>query len=501
MSNKFRVLFIYPNQAFLNPAPVAIGILNALLKREGFDTDIFDNTFYQTKGLTSDKSKEENLQVKPFSFAERGIFPDKGDMLQDLKKKVINFKPNLIALSVLEGTYPFALDMLEAVKDYKIPIVAGGVFATMAPEVLIAHNQISFVCIGEGEKVLPELCQALFNGNDYTHIENLWIKSNGKIIKNKLSAPVNLDSLPMPDYSIFDERRLYRPMAGKVYKTVPIETNRGCPFQCTFCNSPSLAELYQEHKMSNYFRKKSLPRIYQELKYLIEKWDAEYVYFTSDTFLTMSDNKFDEFIDLYNEFNLPFWIQTRPETVTLDKMKRLKEAGCHRISIGLEHGNEEFRKKILKKNFKNEVFIKAAEAIYEAGIPLTVNNIIGFPFENRELIFDTIRLNRRLKFDSCNAYAFYPFRGTPLYELSKKEGFLTDYDNAQGCLTKGSRLNMPQLSNEEIKGLMRTFVLYTTLPESYFPKIKIAEQLNPEGDNMLTELREIYLEKFLGVRK
>jgi len=211
----------------------------------------------------------------------------------------------------------------------------------------------------------------------------------------------------------------------------------------------------------------------------------------------MSNKEFDEFIEMYSEFRLPFWIQTRTETVTLEKMERLKEVGCHRMSTGLEHGNEAFRKSILKKQFKNNDFIKAAGEIYEAGIPLTVNNIIGFPHENRDLVFDTIRLNRKIKFDSCNAYAFYPFMGTPLYDLCLREGFLNDVDTTKGCLTKGSRLNMPGLSNEEIRGLMRTFVLYVKLPLEMWPEIKIAEKFDEEGNAKFRELREIYLKKFL----
>jgi len=496
MANNFRVLFVYPNQPFLNPPPIGIGVLNAALRQEGFSTDIFDNTFYEYGELTSDKTKEENLQVKPFNFSERGISPIKGDMFEDFSKKVDSFRPNLIAFSTLEGTYPAVLKFLDVIKDKDAKIIVGGVFATMAPEIIIKHPKVSFVCCGEGEKALVQLCKALSEGKDYTKIKNLWVKRGGRVIKNKLSEVMDLNFLPIPDYSIYDEKRFYRPMAGKVYRTVPIETNRGCPFQCTFCNSPTIAEYYRQAKIANYFRKKGIKNIRDELKVLIKRWNAEYVYFASDTFLAMDDKEFDEFVGVYSKFKLPFWIQTRPETVRLDRMKKLKELGCHRMSIGLEHGNEDFRKKILKKKFSNDVFVKASDIIREVGIPLTVNNIIGFPFETRDLIFDTIRLNRRISFDSCNAYSFYPFIGTPLYELCRKESFITEADNSKGCLTKGSRLNMPQLSNEEIRGLMRTFVLYVKMPERLWPQIRIAEKFDEEGNKKFSQLRELYKETY-----
>jgi radical SAM superfamily enzyme YgiQ (UPF0313 family) len=342
--SKFKVLFLYPNEPFLNPPPISIGVLSAILKKNSCEVDLFDTTFYESDGIDSDAAKVKNLQVRPFSFKERGIEANKGDLYSDLRAKVKEFKPDLIALSVLEGTYKLGIKMLEAIKDYNLPVVAGGVFATAAPEILLSNPYINMVCIGEGETALLELCRKMSEGKDYTAINNLWLKDgNGRIIKNSLGQVASLNELPVPDYAVFDHRRLYRPMAGKVYRMVPLETNRGCPFQCSFCNSPATAKLYKDNHIKNYFRKKSIQKIYEELRSLITTWKAEYLYFSSDTFLAMSDNEFEGFIEAYSEFKLPFWIQTRPETVNLKRMLKLKSIGCHRISMGIEHGNAGFR--------------------------------------------------------------------------------------------------------------------------------------------------------------
>lgn len=496
MSQKFKILFLYPNEAFLNPPPVGIGCLSAVLKEAGFETDIFDTTFYEVDGFTSDKAKEENLQVRSFSFEERGIFADKADWAEDLRNKIKEFQPNLIALSALEVTYFLGLKMLGVVNDFKIPVVAGGVYPTASPEEIIKHPDITYVCVGEGEKAIINLADALANGKDDIKIRNIWTKRNGAIFKNDLDPPVDINALPVPDYSVFDERRFFRPMAGRVYKAVPVETNRGCPYRCTFCNSPSTLSLYSAKGIRGFFRKKTVKKIYEELKYLIRRWQAEYVYFPSDTFLLMTEKELDEFVEMYSEFKLPFWIQTRPETVNYDAMRKLKEAGCHRISIGLEHGNFEFRKNVLRKPFRDEVFVNAANILNEVGIPLTINNIIGFPYETRELIFDTIRLNRKVKFDTTNAYVFYPFTGTHLHDICKKEGYIKGTNTERGCTTIACKIEMPQLSSEEIKGLRRTFVMYVKMPESMWPEIKIAESFDEEGNKKFRQLREIYLKKY-----
>ena len=67
----------------------------------------------------------------------------------------------------------------------------------------------------------------------------------------------------------------------------------------------------------------------------------------------MNRKEFDEFCEMYSDIKLPFWMQTRPETVTDYNMKKLKEVGLHRISFGIEHGNEKFRREILDRRWSN----------------------------------------------------------------------------------------------------------------------------------------------------
>ena len=157
--SKYRVLFLYPNEPFLNPPPVGIAILNAVLRGKGYETDIFDTTFYLTTPLSSDKAKEENLQVRPFDFGERRVEPNKGDMFEDLKAKLREYKPHLVALSVLETTFNIGSLLLGIVKQEnpEIITVVGGVFPTAAPEIVFANDSVDILCIGEGEEPLSKV--------------------------------------------------------------------------------------------------------------------------------------------------------------------------------------------------------------------------------------------------------------------------------------------------------------------------------------------------------
>ena len=97
---------------------------------------------------------------------------------------------------------------------------------------------------------------------------------------------------------------------------------------------------------------------------------------------------------MYEDFKLPFWCQTRVETVTHERIKKLKNIGLHMLAFGMEHGNEKFRADVIDRKYSNKSAIEALQIPHEYGVPFTVNNIIGFPGETRELAFDTVEINR-----------------------------------------------------------------------------------------------------------
>mgnify|MGYP001183812315 FL=1 len=349
MEKIFKVLILYPNGKMMNPPPISVGIFTALLKENGFDIELFDTTFYSDPdGMGSDEAKEKFLMVRPADDSERSAAVLKRRMEDDLVKKVEEYRPDLITISLLELTYPVALSMLEAIEHYlkenEVTVLAGGVFAYSAPEIVLSNKNISAVCIGEGEGTLIDVCKRLSAGENYHDVQNLAFKRDGRIVRNPLRPLEDISAQPIPDYSLFKPERFLRPMGGKVYRSIPIETNRGCPYLCSYCNSPATLDMYKDRSDGGFFRKKSGVAIQRELRYLIDKWDAEYVYFSSDTFILFSDKEFEEFVEMYSEFKLPFWIQSRAETITEYRIKKLKEIGCHRMSLGLEHGNEKFRK-------------------------------------------------------------------------------------------------------------------------------------------------------------
>ncbi|MAF85425.1 MAG: radical SAM protein [Dehalococcoidales bacterium] len=494
----FKVLFIYPNTMMATLVPISLSILYPCLKSSGFQVELFDTTYYRTEEISFEQKKVELLQVKEFRLEEKDISYIESDVYADLVKKVETYKPNLIAVTIVEDVFPLALSLLDSIKQFDIPVIAGGVFVTLSPEEVICQKNIDMICIGEGEEPLVELCEKMYRGEDYTNIQNLWVKKNGKIIKNPLRKLVDINQLPYIDFDIFERKRLYRPMYGKIYTMVHIEADRGCPYNCTYCEAPHLRKLFKEHGCGNYYRRKLPSRIMEELRHLAKKYNPDYINFDAESFLARPISELKELSEQYKkEIDLPFWCQSRPETVTEEKIKILKEMNCKNLQFGIEQGNEEFRARILKRSYTNKEMVEALQIVEKYGIRYTVNNIIGFPDETRELIFDTINVNRQINPTTINCYLFTPYKGTYLRQYCVEKGYL-DKDANVHQLLDGAELKMNSISYQELKGLQRTFPLYAKMPETEFDKIRIAEKFDEAGNRMFQQLREIYYERYFS---
>ena len=492
----FRVLLVYPNYSMVNLLPTNIGILSACLRQNGFEVDLFDTTFYRTAPKTLDEIRVEHLQVRKFSLEDAGVRFKATRCVDDFQLKVATFRPQLIAVSVVEDTWPQARTLIESVRDNGVPVIVGGVFPTLAPDVVIGHPDVDMICVGEGEHAIIEVVTALWQGADPGGIANLWVKrADGSLAKNAIRPPIDLNDVPFGDFDQFESERFFRPMQGKVVRMAPIETDRGCPYKCRFCEAPSLVGLYREATGHYYFRRKAWAKVREEIELYRERYGVEYIYFNAETFLAMSERDFDEFIAMYERIRLPFWMQTRIETLTERRLRALERVNCNRISIGLEHGNEQFRREIVGKGFSNQQMIDAFRILDSTSIPVTVNNILGFPGETRALVFDTIELNRVLGTDSINAFLFTPYRGTSMYESAVARGYLKPGAETNSLVT-GSVLDMPTISKDELMGLVRTFSLYVKFPREEWPEIEQAEHFTAEGNAKFDELSRRYYERF-----
>ncbi len=499
--HNFRVLIAYPNLSMMLTPSYAVALFSALLKGQGYAVDLFDCTPY----LAAYEFMKEPLPVTRANrllnsrrFDAKSLFGSpRTDLVGDFTAKLEDFQPHVVVFSTLvEDTWPQARQLLEVLAHYPdIQTLVGGVFTTMAPEYVMADPHVRCIGLGEGEETIVEFCETVRAGAAPTRVPGTWAKDEaGAVVRNRPRALVDINTV-MPDFSLFDERRFYRPLGARIWKTVPLETYRGCPYTCTFCNSPAQVVIAKENAQGYFLRRKSIPTLRREIETMIARYAPEFFYINDDAFMARPKKEIAEFAAMYKDFRIPFWFQTRFEDIDAEKLEWLAGVNCYRISFGLEHGNQPFRKEKLRRAITNGDILKQSRVVAGSGIPYTLNNIVGFPYETRDLLFDTIRLNREIgSFDSVSVNVFVPYHGTVLREMALREGWL-DPERQTTSVIAESILTMPApyLSGPEILALQRVFPLYVKLPESRYPEIQKAERFDEEGDALFDGLsKEFY---------
>jgi radical SAM superfamily enzyme YgiQ (UPF0313 family) len=532
MNNNFKVLFVYPNIEMRTIVPPGIALMSALLKENGFIVEVFDATRYsglytnpeedydtshekfnriderikkkEDKRMNIHSDRVKNSNVKPFDWGDRNIELKTTNVINDFRSRIETYGPDVIAFSIVENTFEFGVNLLSVVPD-GVPVVFGGVFSTYAPEKVLSIDKIGYACRGEGEYPILDLCCALAEGKRTDNIPNIWCKDLfGNIVKNDMREAIDINQLPFADFSIFERELFFTPMQGKVWRAIGFETQRGCPYTCTYCNSPTNNVTYKEQGAGSFYRKKSVETLKKEMTHIVSNYNPELIYFVADTFLAMSRKELDEFSEFYQDFKIPFWMNTRAETITEHSAKHLADMNCLRFNIGIEHGNEKFCKDILKRRTSNKKIIEAFSiaAEYKDEYTCVANSIIGLPTETPDLLFDTIELNRRLpeQIVAAGAFIFAPFHGTPLRELAINNGYIdkslicTEGSNTSG----GSLLNMPQFTSDQIAGFMRTFSFYVKFPKDRWSEIDLAREHTQVGNLMFDKLSREYSETFFN---
>lgn len=243
-----------------------------------------------------------------------------------------------------------------------------------------------------------------------------------------------------------------------------------------------------------FIRRYSVKRIIEELKCLKEKYNLNFFNFQDEDFLFCSVDTLREFSGAYKrEIELPFIAATNPKSVTEEKAKLLKEMDCRSITVGIENGDINIRKNILKRADSSEDVIKAFFILEKAGIRVSAYNLLGIPFESRKSYEATIELNRKANVQYPFIGFFYPFEGTELREIAIKEGlFNSESDGHARYFRNKPALHFNNLTETELIQMRNVFVLYIKLPKCYEIYIKRSEIQDSIGIALRKKLLKIY---------
>jgi len=493
----------YPNLPLMMTPAISVALFNAICKEEGAEFRLFETTQY------SEEYKNRHIIMAKYGANRGNKRGDKDEDYFDVKsperiipdfiETIEEYKPDLILIHMQEDVVKIGLEMLDSIKDRNIPHIAGGVYAMSVPEELINQSVVKMVCRYEGETVVRQAIRAFKEKKAITSIDGIWWKDdNGKVHRNKPAKLVDITEIT-PDFSCYPKGRWERPMGGRhFYRAISMETYRGCPYQCTYCNSPTTRDIAKTLDLGNFMRRKPASVIEKELLNFLDKGlEPDLVIFIDDSFLARPKKEIFEFAEMWSKYKIPFWFNTRIENCKPDVLKVLKEVGAYRMTFGVESGNQEYRKNVLKRTVTNETYLEYFNYINESNIPYSLNVIIGMPFETREMVMDTARLIHNAKgYDGLTLSIFQPYRGTKLRDMAIEGGFIKPDDDVggNGFLTEnddeGIIMPKPYLQRDEMYKLSKTFSLYAYYPESMWDIVKKAETDEKLWEHLMKEYKE-----------
>lgn len=352
----------------------------------------------------------------------------------------------LAGISVYSNQWYYAVAAARSLRHLGIPVVGGGPHCSLFPEALSDTEAFDALVVGEGEEVISSLAMRAVNKEPFTGLPGVWTRDNIGAIVPAGAAPMvaDLDNLAEPAYDLYPQ---------EVVLSYPgLMFSRGCPYNCSYCCN----EAYRRRIRVVKLRFLSPNRAVQRVEKYVSFFRPPYLNFDDDTF-TKNPQWMSSFLERYSQsVGLPFNCNARPETITPEVCRLLKDGGCDTLSLGCESGNEELRRKVLNRKMSNDSIIRAADNIRAAGLRLATFNMVGIPGEQWTDYLMTVSLNRRLAPDNVQMSVYYPFRGTSLGDSCYERGLVRENGTASSYFAT-SILRLPGFPAWQISIAQRLF--------------------------------------------
>lgn len=342
-------------------------------------------------------------------------YPAEGNNCAIFIKDIKRICPDLILASSTLSTYSKDCYFLKIAKeiDNSIVTVLKGVFPGKGEQILLQHPDVDLIIREESESTLEEFIQ----NKSLDEIKGLTYRDNNTVRSNESrDRLLDLDSLPSPARHLTNNDLYRMPDNGK--RMGLVLASKGCPFECIFC----LAPIVDGKKV----RLRSPLSLVNEIKECIGKYKISDFWFRADSFTINKKWVIEICKQIIDEkLKIRWATNSRVDNVDEEMLAILKQAGCFALGFGIESGNEETLRKI-KKNITKQQVKYAVNLCKRFGIQTYLFFIIGFPWEDKSHIKDTIEFAKELNGDVFNFSLATPFPGTELLNEAKALGLLND---------------------------------------------------------------------------
>ncbi len=306
----------------------------------------------------------------------------------------ISQKPICVGISSMSGSHiKSALKICEYIKSNSdIPIVLGGVHASLSPMSSINNNLVDMIVVDDGEDSFRKLVKYLDTGGNLEEIEGIAYKQDGKVNFNP-PKPYDIEMIPKIPYYLVDLNK-YSP--GPLHfwtgrnTVLPMETSRGCPYNCSFCT---------ESVRKKKWRALSAEKVIEDIEFYKEKYGVA-------NFLLIDDNFFgdkkraERIIDLMisRNLNIKWYTNVRADFLVKqgeEYLRKLEKAGCKMLTFGAESGTQRIMDMIDKNGDIADLY-KIDKMIKKTKIIPHFCTIRGFPTEKKEEVKNTYLFTLKL---------------------------------------------------------------------------------------------------------
>ncbi len=364
---------------------LGLGYLAAVLEANGIETKIFDGRYFNIDD-------------------------------EQLVEEICNFCPDVLGLSAMTHEIKLTASIARIVKEkLNIPVIIGGCHITALPvETMREFPMFDYGVISEGEYTLIDLVKCIKGDIAVEEVEGIVYRKRGELYTNKLREPISeLDSLPFPAFHHY-YREGRKSLSGKELPYFMF-TSRGCPFSCVFCM----------RILGQNVRSRTIDNIISEIDMAILKYGATVFNFADEIFLFNNERTvklLKKFIEKGYRDKIKWSALTRANFVNDEIIGLAKKAGCFRLEIGIESGDDKILKRIKKGTTVSQAE-SAIKIIKKFGIEIFSYYILGHPGETEDTIRETINLAVRLNTTAVAIGIMVPYPGTMIYEWAKDNKF------------------------------------------------------------------------------
>lgn len=291
-------------------------------------------------------------------------------------------------------------------------VVVGGPHATVQPLSLLDDSgHVDVTVQNEGEVTMTEIVRAIERGVGLEDVDGIGFRKNGKAVLNRPRTPIaDLDALPFPVWDLIprDAWKNYWEPRCNGHPVVTLQTNRGCPYQCTFCSESTI--------YGRGVRFKTAARVVDEIDFCVNELHVKGISVV-DSIFTLRPKLIESVCDeiISRNLKVSWFCNSRVDSLPEYLLSKMKKAGCIRIYFGVETGTSDELVQINKKATLSQAR-KAVAACKRHGVRTEAGFIIGLPGQTMADIRDTVEFAKVLNADSTQFSVLLPLPGTQIYD-------------------------------------------------------------------------------------